>query len=424
MFDLVTPEQVGLSSVRLARIGDWMQRHVEAGRMSGMSVLVNRRGQSAYFDAAGRLEFGRDKPIAADTLFRIYSMTKPVTTVAAMMLYELGEFHLDDPVARFLPEFRHMQVLVGGNKERPRLEPARSLITMRNLMTHTSGLTYDFMMESPVDALYRKHGITFSGGQGSLAEMTRRLAEMPLRFHPGTRWHYSVSTDVLGRVVEVISGQPLDRFFEERIFAPLGMRDTAFWVPEDKLDRLATMYTFADTPVPPRREPEPTEIPPEPQGALEVNDPAVGGRYARPPRIFSGGGGLTSTMGDYLRFTFMLRNGGVLDGERLLGRKTLEFMRSNHLPGSLADMGEPRFNNGHMGAGLGFGLGFGIVLDPCRAQVMGSPGEYFWSGMANTQFWLDPVEDLIVIQMAQMMPSTLVPIRRTLRTLVHQALID
>ncbi|MCU5782779.1 beta-lactamase [Alcanivorax balearicus MACL04] len=423
MFDLVTPELVGISSNRLGRVDNWMRTLVASRRLAGISVLVYRRGHCAWFGGAGHLKTDQQQKIAEDTLFRIYSMTKPITSVAAMMLYEQGLFQLDDPIAKFLPEFTDMQVCVGGDEENPKLEPARSLITMRQLLTHTSGLAYDFTSIPPVDALYRKHGINFSRHHGSLAEMTRQAAQMPLLFHPGTKWNYSISTDVLGRVVEVISGQSLDRYFEEHIFAPLGMNDTAFWVAEEKLHRLAEMYTLAGA-TPPRIKGEPTEVIPDPRGALEVSAASGGRQFTQPPKIFSGGGGLTSTTGDYLRFALMLRNGGNFNGVRLLGRKTVELMHSNHLPGSMADMGEPRFNNTHMGAGLGFGLGFGVVLNPALAQTMGSVGEYFWTGMANTQFWIDPSEDLIVIQMAQMMPSTLVPIRQTLRSLVYQALID
>lgn len=353
-------------------------------------------------------------------------MTKPVTSVAAMMLYEDGAFQLDDPIAKFMPEFTEMQVLIGGDADNPQLEPARSLITVKQLLTHTSGLTYDFMFASPVDAMYRRDKITFADGDTSLEEVVGRLARLPLVSHPGTRWNYSVSTDVLGRLVEVISGMPLDRFFEERIFKPLGMHDTAFYVSEDKLDRFATNYTPTN-PNPAFLRPwgaEPTAILPEPASGIKVADPAVGGRFSQPVKIFSGGGGLTSTTVDYLRFCNMLRNKGELDGVRLLGRKTVEFMTTNHLPGTMADMGQPRFNNGAYGGGLGFGLGFGIILDPAAARAIGSPGEYFWSGMANTQFWIDPVEDLIVIAMTQVTPSSQLPLRQRLRSLVYQALID
>ncbi len=423
MLDLTDPKQLGLSPERLQRIDRWMQAHVDAERLAGISVLVHRRGHVGYFGAAGGLDSGAGREIRSDSIFRVYSMTKPVTSVAAMMLYEEGAFQLDDPIARFLPEFTDMQVVTGGDADDPVLEPARSLITMRHLLTHTSGLTYEFAQVSPADEFYRRAGIGFSASSGSLESMVRKLAEQPLQFHPGTQWNYSVSTDVLGRVVEVISGQTLDRFFSERIFTPLGMEDTAFHVDASKLDRFAAQYTSSRMNPPPRQTDEITEVLPEPVGGLKLNDPPEG-RFAAPPAILSGGGGLTSTTADYLRFLQMLRNGGEFDGERLLGRKTLEYMRCNHLAGSMADMGQPRFNNAHMGAGLGFGLGFAVVLDPARTQTMGSVGEYFWTGMANTQFWIDPAEDLMVIQMAQLIPSTLVPVRRELRALVGQALVD
>ncbi|SEO42321.1 serine hydrolase domain-containing protein [Aquisalimonas asiatica] len=418
------PRTVGLSGERLGRIGRWMREHVERERLAGASLLINRGGETAYFDACGHLDREAQSPVTADSIFRIYSMTKPVTSVAAMMLYEQGAFQLDDPIARFLPEFENMEVLVGGDADNPQCEPAHTLITMRNLLTHTAGLTYHFFMASPVDALYHRHGISFNAPDTELGDMVTRLAGMPLLFHPGTRWNYGVSTDVLGRVVEVISGKPLDRFFHDEIFEPLAMHDTGFGVTEAQRDRLATMYTSSTRMPPPRIGPQPTELPPELTGGLtEFNNPA-GGQFHAPVTMFSGGGGLTSTIGDYLRFCLMLRNGGELDGARLLGRKTVEFMQMNHLPGTMEDMGEPRFNSSHMGAGLGFGLGFAVVLDPALAETMGSPGEYFWSGMANTQFWIDPEEDLIVIQMAQLMPSSLLPMRRELRSLVYQAIVD
>ncbi|MHB0775781.1 serine hydrolase domain-containing protein [Halomonas sp. WWR20] len=425
MVDLVAPETLGMSHERLRRIQRWMQEHVEQERLAGISVLVRRHGQNAFFDSAGGLAMHADKPIGMDSIFRIYSMTKPIVSVAAMTLYEEGRFQLDDPLARFLPEFEEMQVLVGGDADNPRLEPARSLITLRHLFTHTSGFTYDFLKSSPVDELYYRNKITFMGGDTSLAEVVTRLAEQPLLCHPGSEWNYSVSTDVLGRVLEVISGQPLDQFLQERIFKPLGMVDTAFSVSEDKWDRFTTMYTSAsDAPPAPPLGHDITHIIPEPPSGLKLADPAAGGRFAKPVKVLSGGGGLTSTTADYLRFCDMLQHKGALNGKQVLGRKTVEFMTRNHLPGSMADMGQPRFNNGHMGAGLGFGLGFAVVLDPALAQTQGSAGEYFWTGMANTQFWIDPQEDLSVIQMAQLMPSSLLPLRRDLRSLVYQALVE
>jgi len=423
VIEQVKPESVGMSEDRLRRVDAWMEQHVERQRLAGVSVLIERRGRVAYFGARGCRSVESGQPIGADTIFRIYSMTKPITSVAAMMLYEEGRFQLDDPIAKFLPEFSEMKVWAGGTLENPQLEPARSLITVRQLLTHTAGFSYDFMSNSPVEALYRREKITFDRGDTSLAEVTQRLATLPLLFHPGTRWNYGFSTDVLGRLVEVVSGQPLDRFFAERIFQPLGMVDTGFHVPEEKVERFAALYTAASGGMPPVLGAEPTQVPPDPPCGLKLVDPAAG-RFAKPARILSGGGGLTSTIGDYLRFCRMLRNKGELDGVRLLGRKTVEFMTVNHLNGSLADMGQARFNNAHAGAGLGFGLGFAVVLDPAKTQTIGSVGEYFWTGMANTQFWIDPSEDLIVIQMAQHTPSVLVPLRRELRTLVYQALVD
>ena len=425
MVETVAPDAVGLSAQRLGRIDAWMRDHVERQRLAGVSVLVQRRGRVAYFGSCGKPRADADEAqrLQPDTIFRIYSMTKPITSVAAMMLYEEGRFQLDDPIAKFLPEFTEMQVWAGGDLDHPRLEPARSLITVRQLLTHTAGFSYDFMLSSPVEALYREHKITFDRGDTSLAEVTQRLARLPLLFHPGSRWQYGFSTDVLGRLVEAVSGQSLDRFFAERIFQPLGMVDTAFQVEQSKLDRFAAMYTAAAGGPPVVVGAEPTQVLPDPPGGLKLVDPA-NGRFAKPVKVFSGGGGLTSTSADYLRFCNMLYNKGELDGVRLLGRKTVEFMTQNHLPGSMADMGQPRFNNAHLGAGLGFGLGFAVVLDPTRTQTMGSAGEYYWTGMANTQFWIDPAEELIVIQMAQLTPSTLVPLRRELRTLVYQALVD
>ncbi|RFA26620.1 serine hydrolase [Alkalilimnicola ehrlichii] len=403
-----------------------MESKVERKHLPGMSVLVHRQGQTAFFETVGHMDVEAAKPVAEDTIFRIYSMTKPITSIAVMMLYEEGLFQLDDPVARFLPEFTDMQVYAGETANGPKLEPAKTLITIRQLLTHTAGLTYDFMMSSPVDAMYRANKIKFSTGKsGSLESMVKRLAEMPLLCHPGTEWNYSVATDVLGRLVEVISGQSLDRFFAERILEPLGMVDTAFQVPEDKLDRFAAMYTpTPGTAVPlPASGPDPARIHPAPKGGLQLMDPADG-IFARSVQILSGGGGLTSTMVDYLRFCRMLRNKGELDGVRIIGRKTLEFMTRNHLPGSLADMGQPRFGAESDGAGLGFGLGFAIVLDPARAQTIGSVGEYAWTGVASTQFWIDPVEDMIVLQMSQLVPSSTFPLRRELRALTYQALIE
>lgn len=422
MFELTDPEELGLSSARLQRIAAWTDRLVEHGQLAGSSVLISRFGRCAWFHASGRQALDRSAPIASDTIFRIYSMTKPITSVAAMMLYEQGLFQLDDPISVYLPEFAQMQVYGGVDDGRARFERADSPITIRHLLTHTSGFAHHERGDTAVHQLYRELKIDFSQRTGTLAEMTQKLAQLPLLFHPGTRWNYGVSTDVLGRLVEVLSGKTLAEFFNNEIFSPLGMHDTVFSVAHCNLARLATMYTLSEV--------AETGTVRQAMGAVGGSgrltriDPAEGGHFSKQTSLFSGGGGLTSTTADYLRFALMLRNDGTLDGKRLLGRKTVNYMRHNHLPGTMSEMGVPQFNDDtHLGDGLGFGLGFAVVLDPCRAQVIGSAGEYFWTGVGGTQFWIDPKEDLIVIQMAQMRPASLVPTRKMLRSLVYQALV-
>ena len=425
MLELTDPERLGLSSARLARIADWADQLVATGKLAGSSVLVSRAGQCAWFHASGRLGLDGPDSITQDTIFRIYSMTKPITSVAAMMLYEQGLFQLDDPISAFLPEFASTKVYVGGAGDKLRLEAAQSPITIRQLLTHTSGLAHRTQNDFEVAELYRAHGIDFGKGSGTLADMTEKLAQLPLLFHPGTRWNYGVSTDVLGRLVEVVSGQSLDEYFAQEIFGPLGMRDTAFSVAEKNIGRLATLYTLSEDKTPDACGTTSMQRPGQHfEGRLTEVDPAVGGHYSKSISLFSGGGGLTSTVGDYFRFASMLRNGGVLGDKRLLGRKTVAFMRQNHLPGTLSDMGASQVTSDiHASSGLGFGLGFAVVLDPCQAEVIGSAGEYFWAGVGGTHFWIDPKEDLIVIHMAQMRPASLVPTRRTLRSLVYQALV-
>ncbi len=400
-----TPEAVGLDGARLGRVSAWMRRQVEEGRLPGLVVAVARRDRLVFLDHCGQRDLEAGAAMTPDTVFRIYSMTKPVTTVAALMLYEEGRFQLDDPIERYLPEFAAPRVYVGGEGEAVETVRAETPITVRQLMTHTAGLTYGFLGETPVDALYRARGVDFQRGDTPLAELVALLAEQPLLFQPGTRWNYSVATDVLGRLVEVLSGETLERFLAERILAPLGMRDTAFHVPEHALDRFAACYT------------------PGKEGGLEPIDPARGSRFTRPMVTFSGGGGLVSTAADYLRFARMLARGGELDGVRLLGRKTVATMTMNHLPGDLAAMGQARFAETSY-EGIGFGLGVSVMLDPARAQIMGSPGEYAWGGAASTAFWVDPAEELIVVLLTQLVPSSAYPLRRELRVLTYQALVD
>ena len=398
------PEEVGLSTPHLARISRWMRHWVDSGRLPGLLVAVVRNDRLAWFETYGHRDVETGRPVEPDTIYRIYSMTKPITTVAALMLYEEGHFQLDDPVAQFIPAFAGTRVFAGGDAEQFTTVPLARAITVHDLMIHTSGLTYGFQHEHAVDALYRKHHVEFNANVGPLADLAEAAAAQPLVFQPGTRWNYSVSTDVLGRLVEVWSGVPLDTFFAERIFGPLGMCDTGFQVPEGQGDRLASNYVRADG------------------GGLARVDSGSGSRFLRPATTLSGGGGLVSTAADYLRFMRMLRGRGTLDGTRVLGRKSVELMTMNHLPGDLVDMGQPRFAEMPF-AGVGFGLGVSVLLDPAKARILGSPGEYAWGGMASTTFWIDPAEDLMVLLLTQLMPSSTYPIRRELRVLTYQALL-
>jgi CubicO group peptidase (beta-lactamase class C family) len=341
-----------------------------------------------------------------DTIFRIYSMTKPVASVALMTLYEHGHFQLGDPVSKFIPSWREQRVYEGGNLPTFVSRPAERPMTIRDLLTHTSGLTYGFMERTNVDRAYRRLGI--GERTGTLAEMIEQLAGLPLEFSPGTRWNYSVSTDVVGYLVEVISGRRLDAYLREEIFEPLGMTDTGFFVPPEKLERFATNYS---------RQPDKT---------LKIEDEPASSPYAKPPTFFSGGGGLVSTAADYLRFCRMLLEGGSLDGARILGRKTIELMTTNHLPGGrdLAELNVGGQFSQIDYVGVGFGLGFSVTLDLARAQVVGSPGEFAWGGAASTAFWIDPAEELVVIFMTQFMPSGTFNFRGQLKSIVYPAIVE
>ncbi len=410
------PEDLGLSSDRLARLAPYFEdRYVAAGRLSGVLTLVARRGQVARLDCVGDRDAASGAPIEPDTVFRIYSMTKPITSVALMTLYEEGLFQLDDPASRFLPELADLRVWEDGTPTSYRTTVADREITVRDLLTHTAGFTYGFMVRHPVDALYRRAGIE---GRSSLvpqegppaedlAEMVARLGELPLLFNPGSRWSYSIATDVCGHLVERLSGLPLDQFFRERLFEPLGMTDTGFSVTEEQADRMGASYVAA------------------PANPLLPIETAATSIFREHPSFLSGGGGLVSTAGDYLRFALMLLNGGELDGQRILGRKTVEYMTSNHLPtgGDLASMGQRVFSETTY-EGIGFGLGFSVMLDPVRAAVVGSVGEFAWGGAASTMFWIDPREELVGMLFTQLIPSSMYPLRREMKALTYQALID
>lgn len=407
---IARPEDVGLNSARLAAIPKFMGSYVDRGKLAGLSTLVARRGQIVHFESIGQRDRERGLPMERDSIFRIYSMSKPITSVALMMLYEEGHFQLSHEVSRYIPEFKKLRVWAGGTNEAwATKEPARPM-TIRDLLTHTSGLTYGFMNQHPVDRLYRRNGIDGAAtSQLTLKDMVEKLADIPLLFSPGEHWNYSVSTDVCGYLVEVLSGRPLDEFLQARIFAPLGMVDTGFMVPKDKLDRFTANY-------------EKNARTREVRLADKSDETSA---YATPKRFLSGGGGLCSTMTDYWRFCQMCLNGGEFEGARLLSRKTMEFMRANHLPGgrTMKEMSLSSF--GELAAeGAGFGLGFQVILEPAEAQAIGSVGNFSWGGAASTYFWIDPEEDLIAILMTQLMPSSTYPLRPQLQQLVYAAIED
>ncbi len=400
------PEEVGLSSPRLARIGEHWQRYIDAGKLAGTLTLIAREGKLAYFEPRGHLEIERRRPMTEDAVFRIYSMSKPITSVGLMMLYEQGLFQLDDPVHRFIPAWSDLRVFVSGNHPLFKTAPAERPMCIRDLLSHTSGLTYGFMERTNVDAAYRKLGVADRTRPGyTLSDMVNTLAELPLEFSPGTRWNYSVSTDVIGHLIEVISGQRLDAYLREHVFEPLGMTDTGFVIDPRQVPRFAANYER------------------QADGSLKLIDDPQQSVY-RECSLFSGGGGLASTARDYFRFTLMLRGRGELDGVRLLGRKTVELMTANHLPGGqdLTQLAQAGVFTETAYAGVGFGLGFSVMQSPARAQILGTPGEHAWGGAASTAFWIDPTEDLIVIFMTQLMPSSSYPLRRELRVLSYAAL--
>lgn len=407
---IVRAEDVGLISSRLAEIPNFMRSYLDQGKLAGVSTLVSRRGQIAHFEAIGHRDREAETSLQHDTIFRIYSMTKPITSLALMMLHEEGDFQLNHPVSRYIPEFKKLKVWAGGTAEKYETKPCAREMTIRDLLTHTSGLTYGFMQAHPVDALYRAAGIDGANTVGiTLKEMVERLADIPLLFSPGEQWSYSVATDVCGRLVEILSGMPLDEFYESRIFKPLGMVDTGFFVPKEKLGRFATNY-FKD-PKSGKR------------GVMDKGDETS--TYAKAPKFLSGGGGLVSTMMDYWRFCQMLLNGGEFDGHRFVSRKTIEFMRLNHLPGdrTMKEMSSSAFSE-LAAEGTGFGLGFSVLLDPAEAQTVGSVGNYSWGGAASTYFWIDPEEDIIAILMTQLYPSSTYPLRPQLQQLVYAAIAD
>lgn len=408
----VDAEQVGMDPRRLARIDAHLARYIDAGKVAGTLTVVSRRGKIVYAEAQGSRDVEAGLRVEKDTLWRIYSMTKPVTSVAAMMLVEQGLLELSDPISRFLPAFAEPRVYSGGSALKPTTVPATEPIRVWHLLTHTAGLTYGFHNLHPVDAIYRREGFEWGSPQGfDLAACCDAWARMPLIAQPGAEWVYSVASDVLGRLIEVVSGQPLDEFLDEHLFTPLGMADTAFGTPledrEDRVRRTAALYS------------------PHPATGQLIRNDAMGAAALTRPRMISGGGGLVSTAADYHRFTQMLLRRGELDGVRVLGSRTVDYMVTNHLPGGLDldSFGQPVFAETPM-IGIGFGLGFSVTLDAPATKVLCSPGEYAWGGAASTAFWVDPKEQLTAMFFTQLLPSSTYPVRTQLRSLVYQALVD
>jgi CubicO group peptidase (beta-lactamase class C family) len=411
----MTPRYV-LDSRRLDRIKPWMQRYVDERRYPGSSVLIQQSGREVMFHAIGQRDIARSLPFTRDTFVRIYSMTKPITSVAIMMMIERGLFNLDAPVSEFLPAYRDMQALIPGASLIDQTEPCATP-TLHQLMTHTSGLSYPFnpgVLGKAMD----EQDLLFKPDQGPLARMVDQLADFPLAFQPGTRWEYSVGIDVLGRVIEVVSGKTLAQYFADEIFTPMGMGSTGFAVPDGAGDRFASLYT------PLAGDAMALNAASSGENTLRMVDQA-GSSPFESAAMYSGGGGLISTVDDYMCFAEMLRRGGACndtsDGARLLSRSTVNFMMRNHLPGDIASMGPTSFAEQPMN-GMGFGLGGAVVLDPARARCPGSIGDFSWGGMASTFFWIDPIQDICVVFFTQLSPSSSYPARSELKALIHGAL--
>ena len=400
----LAPGLAGFAPERLARITDHLNRnYIDNGKIVGCQTTVARNGHVAYFSSLGQMDRERKRPMADDTVFRIYSMSKPITSVALMQLYEQGYFQLNDAVSRVIPSWKNHEVYVGGDGERLVTKQPGRPMTFRHILSHSGGLTYGGT-DHPVDKIYRTRKVRGAGE--TLQSFIDKLADVPLRYTPGDRWCYSYSTDVCGYLVEAISGMPFDKYLQENILNPLGMKDTAFSVPATEQSRLAANYQRGEDKV-----------------LKLIDDPATS-TYLQQPTFLSGGGGLVSTTADYLRFCEMLRRGGELDGARILGPRTLELMTKNHLTGNrdLTEMAIGAFSE-TANAGVGFGLGFATTLSDVDAGAMGQ-GDYYWGGAASTIFWVDPIEDLVVIFMTQLMPSGAFNFRGQLKSLIYASIID
>ncbi len=405
--DTADPAESGFDPARLDRIEHHFQRYIDDGRLTGWQVAVSRGGDVIHHATSGFRDRDASLPWLDDTIVRLFSMSKPITSVAAMMLYEEGAFELKDPVSAFIPSVADARVYRTGSSFQPVTDPLIEPIRMWHLLTHTSGLTYGFHHQHVTDAIYRSAGFEWGPPPDmDLEAACDAWAALPLAFQPGTEWLYGVSTDVLGRVVEVISGQTLAEFFAERIFGPLGMTDTGFSVPDDRADRVARLYS------------------PHPKTGRAVTSP-LENSPTEVPAMLSGGGGLWGTAADYLRFAHTLLGRGELDGARILGSRTVDYMTRNHLPGGadLETFGRPLFAETSYD-GVGFGLGFSVQMDPAAYRVLCSPNEFAWGGAASTAFWCDPHEGIAVVFLTQLLPSSTHPIRTQLKQLVYQALVD
>ena len=404
----------GLSAERLERITDHLNRsYIDPGKIAGCQIAVARHGHLAYSRSLGRMDIERGRPMAEDAIFRIYSMSKPITSVALMTLFEQGYFQLDDPVSRYVPEWKEHKVWVSGDGDQMELVAPNKPLSFRHVLSHSGGLTYGSLLAAlgmpddghPVTKAYAQHGVRRGDGE-TLHDFAMKLAKVPLRYQPGEQWMYSLSTDVCGYLVERISGKRFDRFLKEVIFEPLKMVDTAFVVAKDKVSRFTANYQRLAN------------------KTLRLVDDPLTSSYLTEPSFFPGGGGLTSTTADYLRFCEMLRRGGELDGERILGPRTIELMHMNHLAGGrdLTQLAVGGFSEtAH--EGVGFGLGFAMTIDQVTTGNLGD-GDYYWGGAASTIFWVDPKEDLTVVFMTQLMPSGLFNFRGQLKNIIYSAIID
>ena len=398
------PARLGFDKGRLARLTGWMQCYTDSGRWPGGAVLVARHGELAYLDCVGHADVSARRPWQRDLIARIYSMTKPVTAVALLMLYEEARLHLDDPVDAYLPEFKDQQLLIQGATSLDQTVPVKTRMTIHHLLTHTSGLSL-FTNPRLLGEAYAKEKLGLALDFGGLDKMVRRIAKLPLEWEPGTRWQYSTGSDVIGRIVEVVSGMTLDKFFATRIFEPLGMTDTGFSVPESGISRFIPQYRATAAGMALQDAPESSAWR---QGKVDT---------------FCGGGRLVGTIDDYWRFAEMLRGGGELDGERILSPRTLKLAACNHLPGDLASMAAEVWTETQFD-GVGFNLLGSVVLDPAKAQISARVGDYGWGGAAGTFFWVSPVDDMTVILFTQLLPSNAIPVRKELRALVYGALTD